>query len=101
MSTSDNNGPDAVQVIREVEYAIGEEFPTATSRELIDRIDIALATARTEQAERDAQICEAGAALASPDGVIPKSDQEHARLTALSNILTTLAAAIRAGQVSK
>ncbi len=47
--------PDAVRILREVEYAIGEEFPTATRAELIDRIAAALATS-TAKAKAEGRV---------------------------------------------
>lgn len=48
--------------------------------------------------ERAALICEQGAILASPVGVIPADDPEHERLQRLANVLNSAARAIREGQ---
>lgn len=58
----------------------------------------ALEAALKGRDERAAKICETGAMLASPIGVIPAGDPEHERLKRLSDVLNSAARAIREGR---
>lgn len=61
----------------------------------IKALTVAIEAALKERDERAARICEAGAMLASPNGLIPADDPEHERLQRIMAILNKAAAAIR------
>lgn len=92
----------AERCVREwVEHDLDEHFEsgydfmiTMKPEDLIERI---LSALRNER-ERAAKICEQGAMLASPEGVIPPDDPEHERLQRLVTILISAARAIREGK---